>query len=428
MDMRTGKTLLTIRRVKRWGCKGMKIIFCPESAIQGWLDELKSEGYNNITEIKGSAKQRLQAMTVGIMSNCEWYVTNKEIHRSTPEIAGYGWDVVIFDESRFLANPKSKMSKFYVNNFRCVDHRIILTGTPDYKQKMDFYQQLRFLDYRILPYKDFWHFRMQAFFQSGYDWIIKKHHDNVLKNALNKNCIFIRREDIKGGRTQEYIKYVIKMPRKLRREYDTIEKEFVYDKQDMKTIFATEAHIWMMRICGGMRRTRNDSFLLEWDGKLKVLKELLSTDLKNESVVVFCRFKAEVYRLNNILTATYTEKENLKSCSFTGDFKKDMRRKIIKEFNEKHIKILIAHPAAISHGTDLSAATCIIFYSQPNGGEIRDQSEKRIMTYADEKHMLIIDLLVKDTVDEDTRIGHLEGNSRREMFERAVKRHGKKLK
>lgn len=415
IDMRLGKCLLTIRRVRRWHCEGPYLIICPDSAIQGWLDAIEEEIGLPPVEISGSRNHRLRILK-NLIYNF-WYVTNKECHRSTPEIKEIPWDVVVFDESRFIANPKSNMSKFYVENFRDVNHRIILTGTPDYRDSLDYYQQLRFLDYNSLPYKNFWDFRTTAFFHEGYDFILKKKHDLILKNALAKYTYIINRDDVEGGRTHEYIKHTFRLPRKLRKEYDTIEEEFIFEKQDMKTIFATQAHIWLMRLCGGFI---NDKFV--WDNKLKKLIELLKYDLKNEQVVVLCRFKREVYKLNNFFTRNYIEKEKWKSCAFTGDIQKILRRKIIKNFNEKKLRVLFAHPAAISHGTDLSSATSIIFYSQPSGGEVRDQSEKRIFTMSDEKHTLIIDLLTKGTVDEDTRLGHINQESRREIFNRAVKR------
>jgi len=413
IDMRVGKTKLSIRRVKKWKCTGPFLIVCPEPAIQGWIDELEEELGVSPIELTGSAKQRKDKLENANIFG--WYIINKEGHRALPELRLIDWDVVIFDESRFLANPKSKMSKFYVDNFRNVRHRIILTGTPDYREKLDFYQQLRFLDYKSLPYKNYWDFRAKAFHHVGYDFVIKKEHAEILKTALNKYCYFVRREDIQGGRTQDPIKRVFKLPRKIRREYDIVEKEFVLEHQNMKTIFATEAHKWMMRMCGGMRET-SDGIKLEWDHKIKEVRNIIESQ-HDESIVIFCRFKAEVYAIADHLSAWGYD-----TMPFTGDIPKKNRREIITAFKKKKFKILPAHPAAISHGTDLSAATTVVFYSQPAGGELRDQSEKRIFTFNDEKHMLIIDLLVKDTVDEDARIGHLEGDSRRKLFERAVKR------
>ena len=417
LDMRLRKCLLTIRRIKRWHCAGPFLIVCPDSAIDGWTYWLELEGIDTWTELTGSAKERA-SLLFPFPAIHTWFITNKECHRSTPEIKNIPWDVVVFDESRFMANPQSDMSKFYVNNFRDVNHRIILTGTPDYKNNLDYYQQLRFLDHRSLPYKDYWHFRMAAFFLVGYDHVMKKKHHDILKNTLAKYCYFVKREDVSGGRTQEYVKYTLKMPRKLRKRYTVVEEEFVLEQEhDMKTIFATQSHIWLMRMCGGFI---DDTMV--WDGKLKKLVDLMKHDLKNESVVVLCRFKREVYYIQN-----YLDQLKLKSDVYTGDIKKKVRREIIKAFSIGNFNYLIAHPAAISHGTDLAVATVVIFYSQPNGQELRDQSEKRIFTMADEKHMLIIDLIARETVDDDTREGHLEDESRRDIFSRMVKRCQKNL-
>lgn len=415
IDMRAGKTLITIRRIKRWHAKEPFLIICPGESIQGWFDELVSEGYTKIFELTGTKSKREKMIKLCFSGV---YIINKEGHLSIPEIKNLKWSVVVFDESRYIANPKSKMSKYYVSNFRNAEHRVILTGTPDFKDKLDYFQQLQFLDYNILPYKNFWEFRAKAFHAVDYEFIIKKKDNDILTKALSKNTYVLKREDIPGGRTSEYIRKTIELPSKLRKEYDVVEQEYVYEEQDMKTIFATQSHIWMMRLCGGFRKRKNSNkYDLIWDGKIKILKELLKNELQGQNVVIFCRFKVEVYYIKTILL-----KLGFKTVAITGDAAQDLRRIILKNFRCKNFNILCAHPNAISHGTDMSSATTIIFYSQPNGKEIRSQSEKRIMTYADELHMLIIDILVKNTIDEDTRNGYLENESSRTIFDRAVQR------
>ena len=342
------------------------------------------------------------------------FLLNKEGWKALPEIALIKWFSVIIDESRFIANPRSQVSKFFWENFRGVTHRIILTGTPDFKNKQDYYQQLTFLDRKNLPYKNFWEFRTRAFFAVGYEFILTKHHKNVLQKSLSDNIHSLTRKELKLGRTKEYSPRYITLPPEVQKAYNTLEKEYVLEYKNKvisKSIYATTSHIHLMRICGGFIDGKNVH-----QEKLKDLKYLLENDLKGEQVIIICRYIEEVEWLYKMLSKKY------KGAYLHKDVKRPDRTKIKNDFNSKKIQFITTSASIIAHGTDLSGGETIIGYSQPNGEEVRSQVEDRIITLKDTKNVLIIDLLVKGTVDEDARKAYIEGQSQRDMFERAVKR------
>jgi superfamily II DNA or RNA helicase len=244
---------------------------------------------------------------------------------------------------------------------------------------------------------------------------MKQSHKLILKDILAKNTVIMRRTDYNLGRRKIYEKRTVILPRKLRPIYKTIEDEFIleYKKHFDKTIYAMRAFQWLARLCGGFVE---DDFI--WDGKLKLLKEVLTDELANEQVVVFCRFKSEINFIYSYLEKYIADK------MFTilyGDTPPKKRKQILNNFRNGNYAFLITS-SVIQYGVDLKNASAIIYYSQPNGEEARVQTEDRIITLSDEKTVLIIDLLVKNTVDSDIRTSHILHESERQLFERSIKR------
>jgi len=418
-----GKCLVSIRRIRRWKANVPILIVTPYSAFDGWQCELLEEFETEAIELIGTRKKRLQILTENIEKQSKWFMINIEGFRALPEIADIHWACILADESRFLANPKTEQSKFYTNNFRNVPYRIILSGTPDYHHSLDYYQQLKFLSRDLLPYKNYWDFRNKAFHQAGYDFILKKSHQELLQKVLSKYCVFLRRKDINIGRKKIYIKRVLTLPRKFRPVYKTLEDEYVleYKNTSDKTIYAMNAYTWMMRLCSGFVKDKQ-----EWLGKTNEIIYLLKNELLDEQIVIGCRFKNDINQLLiNINNNLDLQKKGIDATYVHGDITQKKRRQHIIDFKTGKHKVLITQHSIIAHGQDLKNATTIIHYSQPIGEEIRDQFDDRIITLSDEKTVLIIDILVKDTVDIDTRKAHIHHTGMRDIFENTIKRRQK---
>ncbi len=333
-DKRLGKCLISLRFLKRRKIKGPILIMTTTSAFDGWLEEFKKENLTNIVELDGTKNTRKVKLQNGLKTKNPIFLLNKEGWDALNEIADIDWFSLILDESRFIANPKSKVSKFFWKNFRDVTHRIILTGTPDFKNKLDYYQQLTFLDRKNLPYKDYWTFRTKAFFAIAYDFIMKKHDNNVLKKALKENIHILKRKDLNIGRTKSYERRFIKLPPAVQKAYNTLEKEYVLEYKNKtlaKSIYATTSHIQLMRICGGFIGDE-----LAHTEKIKDLKYLLENDLFGEQIVILCRFTQEIIALRDILQKKYT------IGAVHGDVPRPKRKLIKQQFDEGKLQIFLA--------------------------------------------------------------------------------------
>ena len=111
MEMRLGKTLVTIRRVNLYKPldpqKGLKIlIVAPSDVLGSWEDELDLEGeHNHLNLIYGLRTREARLKAIEKNPNTKWYLMNKEGYISVPEIANtnfINWDCVVLDESSFL--------------------------------------------------------------------------------------------------------------------------------------------------------------------------------------------------------------------------------------------------------------------------------------------------------------------------------------
>ena len=98
------------------------------------------------------------------------------------------------------------------------------------------------------------------------------------------------------------------------------------------------------------------------------------------------------------------------------------REEISFRFNEGDFNCIIAHPTCFKYGTDLSRADTMIYYTAPLGLETRLQSEARMTRIKKKESVLIIDLIVEDSIEEDILKGLQMKKSQSEIIKMMVRR------
>jgi len=386
MEMRLGKTLVAIRRVKLYSIKHPSIlVVAPNSALGSWESELKQEK-ESFRVLQGTRQQRLD-----LLKSCDlrkWYLVNKEGFLSIPEIARFKWDVVILDESTFIKNPKAKVTKFFLQNFRTVKHRWILTGTPNPESDLDFITQLIFLRGSFCGQVNYWRYRAKYAEPGGYNgyaWRLTTSGKKTLSKELGRLAFTQKRKDVKMDVKKIYEKRIIPFPKDIQKQYDDIEDDFEFNGDT--TIWAMEQYIWLRRLCGGFD---NDNRPV-WDGKLQELKSLLTGELSQDQVVIWFNFNHELH----------TAAKFLKIPSLCGQNDRLTRVSTINRFNTRKIRFLALQQKIANVGVDLSSADTSIYYSSPVSLLDRQQTEDRIVSIKKKSPLLYIDLVVPNTVDED---------------------------
>jgi hypothetical protein len=394
--MRLGKTLTCIRTCRIYLNSPFKLVVAPNPALASWCEDLDNEDQLYVL-LEGPRNKRLKLLSAYWMSTQPvWFLMNKEAHMVIPEVAGYPWDVVVLDESVFISTPKNqvKVSKFFLTHFRNVKHRWALCGTPAPETPLQYFNQLQWLDYHLLPEKNYYAFRFNHFQMIGYDWAITEDGQKYLSYYLNKCAMFLNRDDVHMGGVKVHERRMIKLPPKLRTAYAQLEKEFYFEMfgKPHDTIFSTQKYLWLKRMCGGFSKELG----FKSYHKCEELKNLLEGEMKNEQIVVWCEFIEEVVAVNGYFN-------NLGySCDFIyGNLSRIEREKKRQAFQAGKLQLLIILTKTMHFSSKLTAAAALVYYSSPESALIREQSEDRHIDLAVDDNALIIDMPCMDTVEED---------------------------
>lgn len=416
MEMRLGKSLVTVRAQKLFQSKRVLIVG-PYSTFYGWLKEiqLENESLHGVTILEGTKEERQQALICGWDAGHKWFILNKEGHMVVPEVADMSWDSVVLDESTCIKAQGTQISQFFMSNFREVHHRFILTGTPAPESEIDYYQQIKFLDERIFEERDYWQFKKNNFGFIDFKLLLSPRGSRYIPQRLSKYCLFQTRHDWELGGAKIYRRRYVQFSAQAKETYKTMGKEFLLEyggEIKDSTVYSITKATWMRKLCGGFV---GDDFV--YDGKLTELIYLLKTELKDQQVIIWARYTQEI----NLLS------DKLEALGFTcgtvyGKISQRERRIIYENFQNGSFKILVAQPEVFKYGTNLSCASVMIYYSTPEGLETRQQSEDRTIDVSVTDSALIIDLVVQDTCDEDILESLVNKEGKQAMMRRIVQR------
>ena len=399
MEMRLGKTLVVIRRAKLYKTPCRVLVVAPNSALGSWIDELNLENEKYI-HLAGTTKERKRSLKKFVSGlNRTWFLINKEGFLYLPEIANKKWTAIVLDESVFIKNPRSKVTDFFISNFREVKHRWILTGTPNPENDLEFFCQMQFCLNEFAGCSSYWEFRHKYFyqFQEDFLWLPKKNAGKSINKEVGKHAFIQRRKDVNLDKKKIIENRYVELPQKLKTIYDRAEKLFILENLKGKivkeTIWATIKFLWLRRIAGGFLDGK-----CVCDAKAKEILELLQGELKKSNVVIWFNFNEELKHVTEFL-----KRKKIKVCSMQGSTKISQREKLKNAFNSRRYRVICIQQAIAQTGMNLSGADIAMYYSEPCGLMARKQTEDRILSLQKSGSLLFINLLTKNTVDEDIR-------------------------
>jgi SNF2 family DNA or RNA helicase len=410
VDPRLGKTLVAIRQCRMRSLERILIV-APYSALYGWQEQLALDGCES-EMITGDREKRLELLKKWK----QFSLFNKEGFLVIPEIGSMPWDAVICDESTFLKSPQSQVSDFYTRNFRNIKMRAIMTGTPAPESELDYFQQLKFLNPNILGHKNYWNFRGTYFKKAINDdhlWFISKAGRENLAQALAQNCFFLKRKEVHLGGEKIYQVRKAKLNNHDQKIYNKIEEDFVLalpGEKPQMTKWAMQRFIWMRRFTGGLINNQVVQGL-----KSDLLIELIDGEFFGEQLIIWCAFIEELQYVFGLLKSRLH-----KVGCIHGGIQKGQREQIRQSFQRKELQIIVLQPESFKHGTDLSAAETMIYYSSPLGLETREQTEDRFVDITKNDSLLVIDLAIEDTIDEEIIAGLKRKLKRGELMQSII--------
>jgi SNF2 family DNA or RNA helicase len=396
MEMRLGKSAVTIRWAKARGLKKVLVVAPLTTINPGWVEELEREGVPDrrvhiLSEIKKSDRLSVLRALPG------WHLINYEYVRTNPdvlEILGDSDDVgLVLDESTRIRSPKAGITKAILRNTKC-EHRALLSGLPNPESVMNWFNQIVFQKGNMMGTDNYWAFRHKNFYLppwSQWDWRPKKGVMEKIKSEVHSS-VFIMTAKMAGmGNKHVYEKRMVEMNRMQQHTQRTIMKDFAY--ADVETKWAPVQQTWLARLAGGFSP---DGKELMSDAKLKALVEILKEDMPGKQLVVWARFRSEIKTIRQWLNS-----KKIKTASMTGGTDRVKRKERIKDFQNGKIRVLVIQAKLGMYGLNLAAADADVYYSNMWDNEVRSQCEKRIEHLTKKRPLLHIDLMTRDSVDEE---------------------------
>lgn len=408
-DMRLGKTLTVLRSFRYLEGISKVLIVCPYSAMNGWEKDGVAEGFR-IEKVIGTRSERLSVLE-SLSNDLTVFIINKEGFLVVPELMYQKYDAIVIDESHCIKNPTAKITAFYLCNFRYVQYKFCLSGTPIDKNEIDYYTQLKFLG-GFEKYSNFYHFRFNCCRPVLFDWVLSDKGLNIMNHEIKKYVSILTLEMAGYEDRHEEMTRTIERSEKFKEVYQKIRDEFILeiDENEVnRTKFASQSYIWLRRICGGFIP---DSDELVFTEKFDELVYLLETELLNFQVVIWSSFIQEIL---------FISKKLKNSTYICGEVSISERKRRIEDFKSGIYKYLIAMPQTLSEGANLSNASVNIYYSQPISLTLKKQTKQRIYDTSSKRDLLTINLAFEKTIDESIIKSFQKYETSQDLWKRIIK-------
>lgn len=422
MEMRLGKSAVAIRWART---KGERVlIVAPLSTLDGWETELELEHIRPVTVIRPGVETWHLHTEIR-----NWAVTNYEqVRTRQEEILSAPWDVIILDESTRIRNPTTQTTKLFVKDVRwLVPHRAILSGLPAPESPLDYFEQFHFTHGEMLRSRNYWDFRSRNFKMAGFDWVPNPGTIDRIKKMVRRNAFVLTRRQAKMGPKKVYEQRHVNMSAEQQRLYTQVSELFAAELKDgsaIETKYIVTQLTWLARLAGGWHP---DGRLVS-QSKVQLLLEVVMGELRHEQVVIWFRFNRELSEVVKRLR----DQCNVPTASITGKTEPEKRKLLMRRFNKGWFRVICMQMKIGQFGIDLSGADTAIYFS--NGFSMLDryQSEDRIIKVSKRRPMLYLDLVTRDSIDEDVVSSLLDKRAmagrlaapvwRREMVQRALRR------
>jgi SNF2 family DNA or RNA helicase len=399
-EPRTGKTPTMITVLKALETK-KNLVVCPSSLVLNWAKEFK-QWYPEIEVhvVTGTPKQRditYENYFRGIKSTLKVLIISKDTWKVETDLHEVIFDTVIVDEAHFLRNWKSKQSEaiFKIK----ATYRYPLTGTPSVKHGSDVYGLLHFINPE--RYSSYWQFTERYWEIQDNGWgkniaNAKKAREKELLSLMEVNSVQRKRQDVMSWLPKAQHQTIpVQLEGKQLKLYNQMLDTFMADDEE------TEHEIDTMNKLSQLMRLRQlclDPRLLGFDVRGSKTDALLEWAENNTDPFVVMTTFSSYFEL----VKPELEKLGKKVEVIDGSVSKSNRQRIVEEFQNGEIDILLANIIAAGTGLTLDRADTIIFLDKSFNPTDNEQAQDRIVpTTEDRYHPInVISLVADGTIDE----------------------------
>ena len=407
-DIGTGKTYTAVCLLALYQPKKVLVVG-PKSSFPAWEKHLRDYSDYSYIVLDGNTDLRKEKMDD---NNHQVYITNYEALKYLygckfggkwsvdTNMLVHNFDCVIYDEVHRAGSPTSVQHDVCFSLSFNATNVIALTGTPIDKSLLDLWGIFQVVDKGELFGNNFYSFRNKYFkCINKFYWVPQHGMKQEILDKSSSSSTYFSRQDCWDLPPQEWITVEIDYSaeqNKMRKEVLKGAKASFAEGKLTKGVLE-KASTALKQINGGflyLKDTDEERVAKRVKNNPKLDTILEYIDETQGKIVVFHRYIEEGKILEDAL-----KKKKIKYVTLNGQTKN--KDKSYKDFiGKKDIKVLIGHPDCAGESYDMTCASVMFFYSNPDKLRSRQQAEGRIWRAGQKHKCLYVDFMMRNSEDQ----------------------------
>ena len=397
-DCGTGKTISTLAVINNYIQEDKDftvLVLCPKSIIMsGWVADCnKAFPDIKIQPVIGSFKNKTEQFS----NKSNIYVTNYETMNQRFDFSD-AIDMLVFDEAVRLKNPYAKWTKKAMELSKNIKHKVIISGLITPNNLMEVFAPFTIVEFGILG-KSFYQFRDKYFTPDPFSymnraWIPKAKSLEKITKKIERLVVRHKKEDCLELPEKIHTCKYLPMEKEQRKIYNEMHKDMMVELQGDK-VTAVSKGVALQKLSqitsGFLYNAEGDTCYFKFStAKLNEIKSMLTGELIEEQVIVFCTYKGEIALF----------KEHFPDSAFIyGGQSTDEQEREINDFKSNKKRLLFANIKASKYGLTFTNCSYVIYYSLSYSLDDMYQSEERIHRIGQDKICNYIYLMAEKTTD-----------------------------
>lgn len=263
-----------------------------------------------------------------------------------------------------------------------------LTGTPTPNELSDAWAQCRLLTpWTVPPY--FSKFREKVMRKVTEHRYVEREGGLAIVREVMQPAIRYSRDECVGLPPTTHVTRTVDLTPKQQALYTSMLRQFAVELDEGKITAANEG-VKLLKllqiVCGTVFTEDRDVVVLPSEPRLAETLEIVRES--ESKSIVFVPFVP-----TTALVSGYLEQHGVKCAVIHGGVPKAARDQIYADFqNAKDPRVIVAQPAAMSHGLTLTAASTIVWYAPINSSDTCEQANGRITRPGQSLNTLIVNI------------------------------------
>jgi SNF2 family DNA or RNA helicase len=389
-DMGTAKTLSTLWAfdyLRSLGEVKKMLVAAPLSTLERtWGDEIFTHlPHLKFVVVHGTAAFRKRTLAHDV----DVYIINHDGLKTMQDdiVARKDIDVIVLDELAVFRNAKS--GKWKAANKVLAGRKVVwgLTGTPTPNEPTDAWAQVRLINpTNVPPY--FGVFRDMTMKQmSQFQWKPRPNATEIVARAMQPSIRFSREQCVDLPPCLYQTRHVPLTP-DAQKVYKDMSSKMAAEFDGQQALAVNEAVKLQKLIqiaCGVVYDERGNEMAVPCGPRTQ---EVLDTiEQSNAKVIVFVPFRSALE-----LVASEVRKHH-EIGIIHGGVSKHARDEVFSAFQKgSKMKVIVAQPAAMSHGLTLTAADTVVWYAPITSNETYEQANARVTRPGQLNHQLVVNI------------------------------------